>query len=241
MSPYTEDYDTALEWFTALAPAGVEGLVAKGAATRYRPGRAGIVGEGQAPQPDRWDRRRGDRSGEPGLRRSWSAATRPRACCRIVGRSTALTSQQAKELAAVLTEVPGSDHPWPAEIGGGHFGGGKVAITHVDPVLVVEVAADTALQAGRHGTPSDFSASGPTWPQQTSPWPETLGTMDLPSPGRSRPGGAGGEHLPQGGLLGDIDAQLVARLDDHVPGGIAALADLGRPPTGSVEAPLSSC
>lgn len=69
---------------------------------------------------------------------------------RIVGRSTALTSQQAKELAAALTEVPGSGHPWPAEIGGGHFGGGKVAITHVVPNLVVEVAADTAMQAGRH-------------------------------------------------------------------------------------------
>ena len=68
----------------------------------------------------------------------------------MVGRSTALTDRQAKELAAALTEVPESDHPWPAEIGGGHFGGGKVAITHVDPVVVVEVAADTALQSGRH-------------------------------------------------------------------------------------------
>ena len=63
---------------------------------------------------------------------------------------TALTGQQADELAAALTEVPDSAHPWPAEIGGGHFGGGKVAITHVQPDLVVEVAADTALQAGRH-------------------------------------------------------------------------------------------
>lgn len=69
---------------------------------------------------------------------------------KIIGRSTVLTGQQADELAAALTEVPDSAHPWPAEIGGGHFGGGQVAITHVQPVLVVEVAADTALQAGRH-------------------------------------------------------------------------------------------
>ena len=69
---------------------------------------------------------------------------------KIIGRSTALTGQQADELAAALTEVPDSAHPWPAEIGGGHFGVGQVAITHVQPVLVVEVAADTALQAGRH-------------------------------------------------------------------------------------------
>ena len=71
----------------------------------------------------------------------------------MVGRSTALTERQATELAAVLTEVPGSDHPWPAEIGGGHFGGGTVAITAVDPVVLVvlvEVAAATALQSGRY-------------------------------------------------------------------------------------------
>lgn len=69
---------------------------------------------------------------------------------RIVGCSTQLTSQQAKDLADRLTEVPAAGHPWPGEIGGGHFGSGKVAITHVAPDLVVEVAADTALQGGRH-------------------------------------------------------------------------------------------
>ena len=149
MSPYTEDQEVALEWFTALAPSGVEGLVAKGAATRYRPGERGS-----------WVKVK-HRSQVDGIVGAViGPVARPEAIVvgrytaegvlRIVGRSTALTSQQAKELAAALTEVSGSGHPWPAEIGGGHFGGGKVAITHVDPVLVVEVAADTALQAGRH-------------------------------------------------------------------------------------------
>jgi ATP-dependent DNA ligase len=41
VSPYTDDYDTAVEWFTALAPSGVEGLVAKGAGTCYKPGERG--------------------------------------------------------------------------------------------------------------------------------------------------------------------------------------------------------
>ena len=68
----------------------------------------------------------------------------------MVGRSTALTDRQTKELTAILTEVPDSSHPWPAEIGGGHFRGGKVAITHMEPVLVVEVAADTGLGGGHH-------------------------------------------------------------------------------------------
>lgn len=147
VSPYTEDQEVALEWFTA--PAGVEGLVAKGAATRYRPGERGS-----------WVKVK-HRSQVDGIVGAViGPVRRPEAIVvgrytaegvlRIVGRSTALTSQQGKELAAVLTVVPESSHPWPAEIGGGHFGGGKVAITHVDPVLVVEVAADTALQAGRH-------------------------------------------------------------------------------------------
>ena len=150
VSPYTEDQDVALEWFTALAPAGVEGLVAKGAATRYRPGERrgswvkvkhrsqvdGIVGAviGPVSRPEAIVVGRFTAEG----------------MFKMVGRSTVLTDRQAKELTAVLTEVPESDHPWPAEIGGGHFGGGKVAITHVEPVLVVEVAADTALQSGRH-------------------------------------------------------------------------------------------
>ena len=148
VSPYTEDYDTAAEWFTELAPAGVEGLVAKGAASRYRPGERGA-----------WVKVK-HRSQIDGIVGAViGSVTKPEAIVvgrytadgvlRIVGRSTSLTSQQADVLAAVLTEVSGSDHPWPAEIGGGAFGGGKVAITHVVPDLVVEVAADTALQAGR--------------------------------------------------------------------------------------------
>lgn len=46
--------------------------------------------------------------------------------------------------------MPAAEHPWPGEISSGHFGGGPVAITHVRPALVIEIAADPALQAGRH-------------------------------------------------------------------------------------------
>ena len=43
------------------------------------------------------------------------------------------------------------DHPWPDEIGTGRWGGksGKVVLTKVDPVVVVEVSADAAVQAGQ--------------------------------------------------------------------------------------------
>ena len=40
ISPYTDDHQTALDWFAALPP-GIEGLVAKGQATPYQPGRRG--------------------------------------------------------------------------------------------------------------------------------------------------------------------------------------------------------
>ncbi len=67
----------------------------------------------------------------------------------VVGRTSPLTAQQAAELAAVLTPA-GDDHPWPERIGTGRFGGGKlsVALTRVEPDVVVEVSADAALQAG---------------------------------------------------------------------------------------------
>jgi hypothetical protein len=68
----------------------------------------------------------------------------------IVGRTTALSTRQAKQLATVLTPAAAGEHPWPPRIGSGHFGGGSVDITRVHPEVVVEVAADSAIQAGRH-------------------------------------------------------------------------------------------
>ena len=38
LSPITDDLDTAKNWLVTYAPAGIEGLVAKGAATTYRGG-----------------------------------------------------------------------------------------------------------------------------------------------------------------------------------------------------------
>jgi ATP-dependent DNA ligase len=41
LSMVTDDPVEAADWFEALSPIGVEGLVAKGKATRYEPGRRG--------------------------------------------------------------------------------------------------------------------------------------------------------------------------------------------------------
>ena len=154
LSPVTADPDEARAWFTDYRPAGVEGLVAKGAGTRYAPGRrewlkvkswettevlaGGVIGPIGAPSQLVAGRYR---DGE----------------LVVVGRTSPLNPQQSAELAAVLTPPQGK-HPWPDRIGTGRFGGGKlsVALTRVEPVVVVEVSADAALQAGVFRHPLRF-------------------------------------------------------------------------------------
>lgn len=141
LTPYTDDPDVARTWMTAWAPLGVEGLVAKGAASPYRPGhRAWIkikfrattevtVGAvlGPIDRPD---------SVVAGLYRGDRLV--------VVGRSSQLTAGQSRALGAVLT-APTGEHPWPDHIQAHAFGRShQVPLTKVDPVIVVEVAADTA-------------------------------------------------------------------------------------------------
>jgi ATP-dependent DNA ligase len=146
LSPATSDAREARQWFDDFRAAGVEGLVAKGAGTRYAPGRrewlkvkswettevvaGGVIGPIERPSQLVAGRMRG---GE----------------LVVVGRTSPLNPQQAAELATVLTPA-GDDHPWPERIGTGRFGGGKlsVALTRVEPAVVVEVSADAAMQAG---------------------------------------------------------------------------------------------
>ncbi|MGY1803106.1 ATP-dependent DNA ligase [Blastococcus sp. SYSU D00922] len=154
LSPVTADLDEARAWFTDYRPAGVEGLVAKGAGTRYAPGRrewlkvkswettevlaGGVIGPIGAPSQLVAGRYR---DGE----------------LVVVGRTSPLNPRQSAELAAVLSP-PEGQHPWPDRIGTGRFGGGRlsVALTRVDPTVVVEVSADAALQAGVFRHPLRF-------------------------------------------------------------------------------------
>ena len=154
LSPSTADPDEARQWFTDFRPLGVEGLVAKGAATRYAPGRrewlkvkswettevlaGGVIGPIERPGQVIAGRYR---DGE----------------LVVVGRTSPLSPAQAAELAAVL-EAAGPDHPWPDRIGTGRFGGGRLSVplTKVRPTVVVEVSADAALQAGVFRHPMRF-------------------------------------------------------------------------------------
>jgi ATP-dependent DNA ligase len=154
LSPATADPAEARRWFDDYRPAGIEGLVAKGAGTRYAPGRrewlkvkswettevlvGGVIGPIERPSQLVAGR---FRDGE----------------LVVVGRTSPLSPRQSAELAAVLTPAAAA-HPWPDRIGTGRFGGGRlsVALTRVEPAVVVEVSADAALQAGVFRHPLRF-------------------------------------------------------------------------------------
>ncbi|MCU1668654.1 MAG: ATP-dependent ligase [Blastococcus sp.] len=154
LSPSTADPAEARQWFDDFRPAGVEGLVAKGAATRYAPGRREWL------KVKSWETTEVLAGGVIGPidRPSQLVAGRYRdGELVIVGRSSPLSPRQSTELAAVLT-APTTAHPWPERIGTGAFGGGKLSVplTRVDPSVVVEVSADAALQAGVFRHPLRF-------------------------------------------------------------------------------------
>lgn len=75
----------------------------------------------------------------------------------VVGRTLPLKDHQAAEL-AVMLKPAGPAHPWPDEITSYRWGGqdSKVSLVKVQPRVVIEVAADAALQAGQYRHPVRF-------------------------------------------------------------------------------------
>jgi hypothetical protein len=68
----------------------------------------------------------------------------------VVGRTVPLDPRQAAELGKLLQPAkPG--HPWPDQISSQRWGGkdAKKPLTKVEPLVVAEVTADAALQAGQ--------------------------------------------------------------------------------------------
>jgi ATP-dependent DNA ligase len=124
---------------------GVEGLVVKGEASQYRPGKhdwlkvknrqttevivGAVIGPIEAPQ-------------------AVVAGRRQDGQLVVVGRTTTLSERQATVLSQLLKPA-GKKHPWPDAIAAGHFGAtNKVTLTKVRPELVIEVTADPALHGG---------------------------------------------------------------------------------------------
>jgi hypothetical protein len=127
LSPYTTDPAEATDWFRDYPGAtGVEGLVAKGAGDRYRPGARGWVKiKSRASVDGVIGRQRTTRpSGGPNCR-----PLHQHRCAHRLRPHRPLTAQ-ARDVASVITAAPAAGHPWPAEISSGHFGGGRVTLTN---------------------------------------------------------------------------------------------------------------
>ena len=147
LTPVTDSIQTAREWIDLYRASGVEGLVCKGATSRYTPGIRGwvkhkvrkseeiiigaVIGDRHAPDV------------------VVAGRYRPDGTLVIVGRTSSLTRAQSRELAGQL-ERAGPDHPWPDTVLAHRFSRGRdrISLTKVQPTLVAEISADTAQQGG---------------------------------------------------------------------------------------------
>jgi ATP-dependent DNA ligase len=151
LSPVTADPEQARGWMRDLRPAGVEGLVVKGARTRYAPGRRDWV---KVKERETREVIVGGVIGPLHRPEALVAGLYAGSELVIVGRSTALSDVQSRSLGRLL-QPPAGLHPWPDEVSPGHFGGGrrKITLTKAEPRVVAEVTADTALQGGKFRHP----------------------------------------------------------------------------------------
>jgi ATP-dependent DNA ligase len=149
LSPVTADVAEARDWLEAFKTSGVEGLVVKAATSRYQPGRRDWV---------KWKTRD---TVEAIVGAVTGSLERPEVLVvgryrgkqlEVVGRTVKLTEAQSMALGKLLKPAR-ARHPWPDQIST-HWGrASKTPIVKVRPAVVVEVAADAALQVGHYRHP----------------------------------------------------------------------------------------
>lgn len=147
VTPVTFDPTEAEQWARDLRSQGFEGLVIKNTRSRYVAGRSSS-----------WLKIKIRQTEEVIVGAVTGTLQRPDAVVVgrftsdlqlvIVGRSSRLNGEQSDQLSGAVTAVDPSRHPWPLQIGN-QFGGPPITLQHVDPVLVADIYADTAVQGGR--------------------------------------------------------------------------------------------
>jgi ATP-dependent DNA ligase len=147
LCPATTDRTVGTDWLDpAWGTAGIEGVVVKGLAQPYRPGRRGwikvraretvdaVVGgvTGSVHAPSTLLLGRYDHAGR----------------LRLAARTAPLATAARREVGALLHPA-GREHPWHGVHFSAGWGRGELDFTPVRPELVVEVLADTAVDDGR--------------------------------------------------------------------------------------------
>jgi ATP-dependent DNA ligase len=148
LTPSSTDPAQAEEWLSEWTAVGVEGIVAKGAAQPYVPGRRG------------WLKYRSRRTTEAVVGAVTGTLARPRSLLlgrfdlagrlRYTGRTTSLNAVLAREVADLLGP-PESDepaHPWEGIRFTAAWGSREpLQTTLTEPALVMEISADISLDA----------------------------------------------------------------------------------------------
>ena len=153
VTPATRDRGIAEEWLRLYADAqvGIEGLVVKGLADTYRPGRRGwlklksretaeaVVGAvtGSIEAPERLILGLPDAAGR----------------LLVAGATGPLRPLQRATIAPFLAAADEAGHPWPPVLPAGRigvWGGAPIAVALVVPSLVVEISADAATTSSGH-------------------------------------------------------------------------------------------
>jgi ATP-dependent DNA ligase len=150
LCPQTDDRDVALGWLDDLGVAGVEGVVIKPAASRYRPG------------AQLWTKVRARDTTEFIVGGVTGTLQRPvtlllgqfddRGTFRFVGQTHPVTAEHRLDVRRALRSLPfrgsGAGHPWPCPLPAGSTPSfaerQPLAFIPVEPTAVAEVEVDTA-------------------------------------------------------------------------------------------------
>ncbi|MEJ8654739.1 ATP-dependent DNA ligase [Streptomyces sp. MS1.AVA.3] len=148
LCPATPDFDVATSWLDpAWGAAGIEGVVAKGRAQRYRPGERAWI---KVRRRDTHEAVVGAVTG--GVQRPTTVLLGrydDRGRLHFIGRSVPLAKRLQSDLAENLAAAA-ADHPWTGRSFSAGWGSNRLLdVTLVAPDVVAEFSGDTAVDQGR--------------------------------------------------------------------------------------------